>query len=36
VITIDQIGPWLMSLPPSRILNAERRGEILERISELL
>jgi hypothetical protein len=36
VITHEQIPAWLTSLPPSRILNAERRDEIVERIRELL
>ena len=36
VITHEQIAAWLTSLPPSRILNAERRDEIVERIRELL
>ena len=36
VITHEQIPAWLTSLPPSRIINAERRDEIVERIRELL
>jgi hypothetical protein len=36
VITKDQIPAWLLSLPPSRILNSDRREEIVERISALL
>jgi membrane protein implicated in regulation of membrane protease activity len=36
VITKDQIPAWLLSLPPSRILNSDRREEIVERISSLL
>ena len=36
VLSSDQIGPWLASLPPSRIFNAERREDIADHIRAIV
>ena len=36
VVTQEQISAWLTSLPPARALTADRREEVVERISALI